>query len=137
MEGENTGTVSPGQGLWAENKGLAPALCGALGTDTIHSNPKATSCTPTGGESTAWGRGQAAIDTQHKAIILISAFSISASAPAGGRKQRESDLPRLSQTLEKATTLRDYKEDKGFSTCSGGKARGLGSTREVLIDPEV
>lgn len=70
---------------------------------------------------------------------MISAFSISASLlpPAGGRKQREIGLPRLSKTLEKTTTLKNYKEDKGLCSCSGGKASVLGSTRKLLIDPGV
>lgn len=63
MEGENAGMMSPGQGLWAENNGLALAQCSPLGTDTIHSKSKASSYTSTRGKSTAWG-GERVVDTQ-------------------------------------------------------------------------
>lgn len=48
---------------WSRN-GLAVAQCSALGTDTIHSKSKASSCTSAGGESTAWGREQVGVDSR-------------------------------------------------------------------------
>lgn len=99
MEGENAGTMSPGQGLWAENNGLALAQHSAVRTDTIDFKFKASSCTSTGGGSTARGGEQALVDSVMDHFDL--SFQHFGLPPAGGKKRGENGLSRLSKPWRK------------------------------------
>ena len=136
MEGENAGTASPGQGPWAENNGWLQLR--AVHWEQTQYTPK-----PRLHPALLLEARLQHVDGSRLLLTLDirDHFDLSSRhfclPPAGGRKQRESGLPKLSKTLEKATTLKDCKEDKGLSSCCGGKTGGLRSTRKVLIDPRV